>query len=107
MADSMKYKGGIIMLKTNKVYGNLNDYIGLHRVLIYGSSDEINISKSSNGGYHLFLTSNKGFSYGYGLDALKMAITDFELLQDKTIEERKQFIFKILEENIKEELNSW
>jgi len=95
------------MLKTNRVYGNLNDYIGLHRVLIYGASDEMNISKSSNGGYHLFLTSNKGFSYGFNLNALKMAITDFELLQDKTIEERKQFIFQILEENMKEELNSW
>jgi len=36
-----------------------------------------------------------------------MAITDFELLQDKTIEERKQFVYQIQEENMKRELNSW
>jgi len=40
-------------------------------------------------------------------EILIIAESDFELLQDKTIEERKQFVYQIQEENMKRELNSW
>ena len=67
----------------------------------------MNISKSSNGGFHLFLTRNTGFTYGFGLDALKAAMYDFEFLQNKNIEERKSFVLSTQEERLKKELSIW
>lgn len=91
-----------------KTYGSLNEYIGLHRtIIIQESNGEMNISKSSNGGFHLFLTPNTGFTYGFGLDALKAAVEDFKLLLDKNIEERKNFVLASQLERLNKELKTW
>jgi len=96
------------MSNVRRIYGRLNDYIGLQRSMILKEQNgEMNISKSSNGGFHLFLTSNKGFTYGFDLNALKFAIDDFELLQNKTIKERKEFVIEIERERLKSELEYW
>jgi len=93
---------------TKGIYGNLNAYIGLQRAIVLKEQNgEMNISKSSNGGFHLFLTSNSGFTYGFGLDALKQAIVDYDYLQNKNIDERKSFVVKVAEEKLKSDLNNW
>jgi hypothetical protein len=89
-----------------RAYGNLNSYIGLQRqIILKEHTGEMNISKSSNGGFHLFITPNTGFTYGYGLDALKQATEDFEYLQNKSIGERKMFVLTMENEKLKNELS--
>ena len=65
-------------------YEKLNDYIGLHRVVIFGISTELNISKSTNGGFHLFITETHGYTYGFGIEALQAAIDDYKEFCNKS-----------------------
>lgn len=90
----------------NRKYENLNNYIGLQRhIIIQEQNGKMNISRSSNGGFHLFLTNNTGFTYGFGLEALKQATTDFETLLNKDSEERKAFVIKVENLNLVKELS--
>ena len=83
------------MSTVKRVYGNLSIYIGLQRcVVLREQNGEMNISKSSNGGFHLFLTSCNGFTYGFGLDALKQATTDYEYLLNKNTDERRTLLLR-------------
>lgn len=96
------------MSNTRRIYGRLNDYIGLQRsIILKEHNGEMNISKSSNGGFHLFLTSNKGFTYGFDLNAFKQATADYEHLLKKNIEERKNFVIEVEGEKLKRELEYW
>ena len=95
-------------MAVQKTYGNLRNYIGLQRCLILQEfGGEMNISTSSNGGFHLFITPQTGFTYGFGLEALKAAVVDFEFLQDKNTGERKEFVRNSQIEKLDKELASW
>jgi len=96
------------ILAVQKTYGDLGKYIGLQRCIILQEfAGEMNISMSSNGGFHLFLTPRTGFTYGFGFKALKAATADFEFLQDKNTGERKQFVRNSQIEKLDKELASW
>jgi len=96
------------MSNVRRIYGRLNDYIGLQRSMILKEHNgEMNISKSSNGGFHLFLTSNKGFTYGFDLNAFKQATADYEHLLNKNENERKTFVVEVENERLRKELEHW
>lgn len=86
-------------------YEKLNKYIGICRsIILQESNGEMNISLSSNGGFHLFLNEVTGFTYGFGLKALMNAALDFEYLQDKTRAQREEFVLSVENTRLKEEL---
>lgn len=91
-----------------RTYGDLSNYIGLQRCIILTEfAGDMNISTSSNGGFHLFLTERTGFTYGFGLEALKAVVSDFELLENKNTGERKEFVRNTQIEKLNKELTSW